>query len=177
MIACTDVHYGRSHAIAACLLIRNWPYDRPYLEVTEVVEQPAPYEPGGFYRRELPGLLSVLARLVEKPRVIVIDGYVWLGDESHPGLGAYLYEALGRTAGVIGVAKTLSREGPAVRVIKRGTSLRPLFVTAAGIDLDEAARCVVELHGEFRIPTLLKRVDRLCRGLERSIREGIQTQA
>ena len=40
-----------------------------------------------------------------------------------------------------------------------------------------AARRVVELHGEFRIPTLLKRVDRLCRGLERSIQEGIQTQA
>ena len=40
-----------------------------------------------------------------------------------------------------------------------------------------AVRRVVELHGEFRIPTLLKRVDRLCRGLERSIQEGIQTQA
>jgi deoxyribonuclease V len=169
MIACIDVHYGRSQAVAGCLLFRNWPDDRPYFEVTEIVERPAPYEPGGFYRRELPGLLSVLARLVEKPSAIVIDGYVWLGDEFRPGLGAYLYEALGRTTEIIGVAKTRFQEGPAVRVIKRGTSLRPLYVTAAGIDLDEAAQRIVELHGEFRTPTLLKKVDRLCRGFERSI--------
>jgi deoxyribonuclease V len=168
MIACTDVHYGKTQAIAACLLFRDWPDDYPYLEVTERIQQPAPYESGQFYRRELPGLLSVIRRLVERPEVIIIDGYVWLGDESHPGLGAYLYEALGRTAAVIGVAKTIFKEGPAVRAIKRRTSLRPLYVTAAGMDLNEAAERVVELHGEFRIPTLLKTVDRLCRGLERS---------
>jgi deoxyribonuclease V len=168
MIACTDVHYGKTQAIAACLLFRDWPDDYSCLEVTERIQQPLPYEPGRFYRRELPGLLSVIGRLVDRPGVIIIDGYVWLGDEFHPGLGAYLYEALGRTATVIGVAKTLFKEGPAVRAIKRGTSLRPLYITTAGIDLNEAAERVVELHGEFRIPTLLKTVDRLCRGLERS---------
>jgi deoxyribonuclease V len=167
MIACTDVHYGGSGAIAACLLFRNWPDDCPYLEVTEVVGEPAPYEPGRFYRRELPALLSVLARLVERPTVIMIDGYVWLGDEFHPGLGAYLYGALGRTTAVIGVAKALFQEGPAVRAVNRGTSLRPLYVTAAGIALNEASQHVVELHGKFRIPTLLKKVDRLCRSIER----------
>ena len=171
-MACTDVHYGETQGLAACLLFRHWSDVSPCLEVTERIEQPAPYEPGRFYRRELPGLLSVIGRLVEKPRVIVIDGYVWLGDEFHPGLGAYLYEALGRTAAVIGVAKTLFQEGPAVRAITRGTSLRPLYVSAAGMDLNEAAQDVVELHGEFRIPTLLKRVDRLCRRYEPAVRDG-----
>jgi hypothetical protein len=28
--------------------------------------------------------------------------------------------------------------------------------------LNEAAARVIQLHGEFRIPTLLKKVDRLC---------------
>jgi deoxyribonuclease V len=167
MIACTDVHYRGSEGVAACLLFRDWLDDDPCLEVTERVEAPAPYEPGRFYRRELPGLLSVIGRLVDAPAVIVIDGYVWLGDEFYPGLGAHLYEALGRTAAVIGVAKTLFQEGPAVRAIKRGRSLRPLYVTAAGIDLNEASERVVELHGDFRIPTLLKKVDRLCRGVDR----------
>ncbi|MBI4524425.1 MAG: endonuclease V [Deltaproteobacteria bacterium] len=176
MIACTDVHYGESQAVAACLLFRDWPDDSPCLEVTERVEQAALYEPGRFYRRELPGLLSVIGRLVETPEVIVIDGYVWLGDEFHPGLGAYLYEALGRTAAVLGVAKTLFQEGPALRAIKRGRSSSPLYITAAGIDLNEASERVVEMHGEFRIPTLLKKVDRLCRGVERSIREESPTQ-
>jgi deoxyribonuclease V len=171
MIACTDVHYGKTHAIAACLLFRDWPDAYSCLEVTERIQEPAPYEPGRSYRRELPALLSVIGRLVERPAVIVIDGYVWLGDEFHPGLGAHLYEALGRTAAVVGVAKTLFQEGLAVRAIKRGTSLRPLYVTTAGIELNEAAERIVELHGEFRMPTLLKKVDRLGRGLERSIPE------
>ncbi len=166
MIACTDVYYGASEAIASCLLFRDWPDDHACFQVTEQIEKPAPYQPGRFYRRELPGLLSVLGRLAETPEVIVIDGYVWLGDEFHPGLGSYLYEALGGTAAIIGVAKTLFQIGPAVRPIKRGKSSRPLYVTAAGIDLNEAAERVVELHGDFRIPTLLKKVDRLCRGLE-----------
>jgi len=169
MIACTDVHYSESYATAACLLFRNWPDDQPYLQVTKMLRQTARYEPGQFYRRELPALTALLERVTEKPQVVVIDGYVWLGNDSSPGLGAYLYEALGRTTGVIGVAKTLFREGPAVRAITRGTSLRPLYVSAAGLDLNEAAARVIELHGKFRIPTLLKKVDRVCRDLERSM--------
>jgi deoxyribonuclease V len=169
MIACTDVYYGQTQTTAACLLFRDWSDDHPCLEVTGRLQQPAPYEPGRFYRRELPGLLSVVERVLERPGVILIDGYVWLGDECHPGLGVYLYDSLGRSGAVIGVAKSLFQEGPAVRAIKRGASLRPLYVTAAGRDLNEAAQRVVELHGEFRIPTLVKRVDRLCRGLELSL--------
>jgi len=168
MIACTDVYYGQTQAIAACLLFRHWCDDHPSFQLTERIQQPAPYKPGRFYRRELPGVMSVIERVPVRPGVIIIDGYVWLGDDFHPGLGAYLYEALGRAAAVIGVAKALFQEGPAVRAVKRGASLRPLYVTAAGIDLNEAAQSVVELHGEFRIPTLLKRVDRLCRGLNGS---------
>ncbi len=163
MITCTDVYYRATDAIAACLLFRDWPDDCSYLELTECIEKPAAYEPGRFYRRELPALLSVLGRLPKQPEIIFVDGYVWLGEQSHPGLGAYLYEALGGTSAVIGVAKTLFKEGPAVRGVRRGTSVRPLYVTAAGIDLNEAAEHVVQMHGKFRIPTLLKKVDRLCR--------------
>jgi deoxyribonuclease V len=133
------------------------------LELTGRLEEPAAYEPGRFYRRELPALLSVLRKLPDRPDIIMIDGYVWLGQESCPGLGAYLYQALGGTSAVIGVAKTLFKEGPAVRGIRRGTSVRPLYVTATGMDLNEATERVVQMHGEFRIPTLLKKVDRLCR--------------
>jgi hypothetical protein len=34
------------------------------------------------------------------------------------------------------------------------------------MDLNEAAARIIELHGEFRVPTMLKRVDRLCRGYQ-----------
>jgi deoxyribonuclease V len=163
MIACTDVYYRATEAVAACLFFRDWPDDCSYFELTNCLEKPADYEPGRFYRRELPVLLSVVEKLPERPDIIMIDGYVWLGQESWPGLGAHLYRALFGTSAVIGVAKTRFKEGPAVRGVRRGTSVRPLYVTAAGMDLNEAAERVGQMHGKFRIPTLLKKVDRLCR--------------
>jgi deoxyribonuclease V len=164
MIACTDVHYTNTHAIAACILFHDWSDTHPDLTITERVQDPAPYEPGRFYRRELPALLAVLSKFTLRPEIIIIDGYVWLGDWDHPGLGAHLHRTLGGGVAVIGVAKKLFLRGPAVQTIRRGTSARPLYVSAAGMDLNEAAARVIELHGEFRVPTLLKRVDRLCRG-------------
>ena len=166
MIACTDVHYTNTHAVAACILFHDWSDTYPDLAITERVDPPAPYEPGRFYLRELPPLLSVISKLPVRPEVILIDGYVWLGDWDHPGLGAHLYKALDETGAVIGVAKNPFRPGPAVQSVRRGTSARPLYVSAAGMDLSEAAAWIVELHGEFRVPTLLKRVDRLCRGYQ-----------
>ena len=167
VIACTDVHYTNTRAIAACILFHDWSDAHPDLAITERVDNPAPYEPGRFYLRELPALLSVISKLtVRRPEVIIIDGYVWLGDWDHPGLGAHLHQALGETAAVIGVAKNPFRPGPAIQPVKRGASVRPLYVSAAGMDLSEAAAWIVELHGEFRVPTLLKRVDRLCRGYQ-----------
>jgi deoxyribonuclease V len=166
MIACTDVHYTNTHAIAACILFHDWSDAHSDLAITERVDDPVPYEPGRFYRRELPALLSVISKLTVLPEVIIIDGYVWLGDWDHPGLGAHLHKALGGGAAVIGVAKKLFRRGPAVQCVRRGTSARPLYVSAAGMDLNEAAAHIIELHGEFRVPTLLKRVDRLCRGYQ-----------
>jgi deoxyribonuclease V len=164
MIACSDVHYTNTHAIAACILFRGWSDAHSDLAITERVEHTARYEPGQFYRRELPPVLSVISKLAVRPEVIIIDGYVWLGDWDHPGLGAYVHKALDETAAVIGVAKNPFRPGPAVQSITRGTSARPIYVSTAGMDLNEAAARIVDLHGKFRIPTLLKRVDRLCRG-------------
>ena len=45
----------------------------------------------------------------------------------------------------------------------RGKSQTPLFITAAGIDVHTAASFIQSMHGKFRIPTLLKQVDQLCR--------------
>src|SRR5262245_37228231 len=80
MIACTDVHYTNTHAIAGCILFHDWCDAHSDLAITERVDEPAPYEPGRFYRRELPALLSVISKLTVRPEVIIIDGYVWLGD-------------------------------------------------------------------------------------------------
>ncbi|MCB9920642.1 MAG: hypothetical protein H6822_00590 [Planctomycetaceae bacterium] len=64
---------------------------------------------------------------------------------------------------IIGVAKTRFATATSEVEVFRGTSQRPLFVSAAGIDQHIAADSIRRMHGENRIPTLLKRVDTLSR--------------
>ncbi len=167
MIACVDVAYGVSSATAACVLIEDWAASSPSAELTRECPIVAAYEPGQFYRRELPCLLAILQSLDELPQVVVVDGYVWLGPDGTKGLGGHLYEVVGPAAAVVGVAKTSYKDAPAVPV-KRGGSRVPLFVTAAGMAAADAAECIVRMHGPFRIPTMLRRVDQLSRSTRES---------
>jgi deoxyribonuclease V len=163
VIACVDVDYREHAVVAACVAFQTWTDDRAFEEIVVTSDTPpAPYEPGRFYRRELPHLLGVLSLLVTPLDAVIVDGYVWLG-RGNPGLGARLYDAPAcHTTPVIGVAKTAYARADAIEVI-RGASTRPLYVTSAGIDARAAAEHVREMHGDHRIPTLLRRVDQLAR--------------
>jgi deoxyribonuclease V len=161
MLACVDVDYRPPGAVAACVLFEAWSDTDSAAEHVQAIAHVEPYQPGQFYRRELPCLLSVLATVREPLETIVIDGYVWLGEEK-PGLGAHLYEALARRIPVVGVAKTRFA-GAAGEVVQRGSSRRPLYVSAAGLDARTAAAYIQAMHGAYRLPTLLRRVDQLCR--------------
>ncbi len=158
MIACLDVDYREAAAYAAGIAFQYWPDATPATEKVILVEAVQPYQPGQFFRRELPCLLAVLREL-PPVAVVVVDGYVWLDGVSVAGLGAHLYQALAGKVAVIGVAKTrYSGAGAAVEVV-RGRSTRPLFITAVGMSAQKAAEHVRSMHGPDRIPTLLKRVD------------------
>ncbi len=163
MIACVDVYYKGSGAVAACILFRDWADESSIKQIIEHIEEVKPYEPGRFYMRELPCLLCVLDRARDPLDTVVIDGYVWLADKGSPGLGAYLYKALGESIPIIGVAKSRYKGGKMAQRIFRGRSKRPLYITAAGIDPGIAADYISIMHGKYRIPTLLKEVDQLCR--------------
>jgi deoxyribonuclease V len=162
MIACVDVDYRDGEAVAACVLLHDWA--DAVCAGTHVARIAAvePYQPGQFYRRELPCLLAVLAEVGGPVDVVLVDGYVWLGGDDRPGLGARLYEALGGTVAVVGVAKTQFAGAGGVPVL-RGGSRKPLLVTAAGMDPAVAAGQVQAMHGPYRIPDALKKVDQLCR--------------
>lgn len=163
MIAAVDVAYGSHGAAAACVLFQAFGDAAPASVHVARIADVAPYEPGAFYKRELPCVLAVLRACGATPGVIVIDGYVWLSAERRPGLGAHLFEALGGAAVVVGVAKTGFMGSEFAEAVLRGGSTRPLFVTAAGADAAEAAGWIRTMHGGHRLPTLLKQVDRLCR--------------
>lgn len=180
-IACCDVAYGGSAAAAACAVIDGWEAGRAErLLVQFSAATPERYEPGAFYKREMPLLLKLIAELGQGVKLgegmrpedgmgaIVIDGYAWLSIDAAPGLGARLFTALGGKVPVIGVAKTRYRGDTWSVPVLRGESRRPLFVTAAGMDADEAARHVGRMHGDHRIPTILALVDAEARaGLTR----------
>jgi deoxyribonuclease V len=165
MLIAVDVQYAEPAVVTAAVGFIDWSDPSSALEcVFRAKVTPEPYQPGAFYKRELPFLLEAVA-LVERQHpveAVVIDGHVWLR-EGRPGLGARLHEVLDTRKAVIGVAKTAFAGGNAVPVL-RGDSSRPLFVTAAGMDTHEAAELVRGMHGTHRLPTLLKRADHLARG-------------
>jgi deoxyribonuclease V len=132
MIAALDVHYdeARCDATAAAVVFGHWSDAPPHSEYTTRCESIREYVPGEFFKRELPCLMAVLAKVIEPLDVIVIDGYVDLGDR--PGLGTYLWRALHEKTPVIGVAKTPFRSAVAEEVT-RGGSRSPLYVTAVGL--------------------------------------------
>ena len=158
MIVATDVQYDErsDRARAAAIGVSDPSSTLAILERTVVVRGIAPYEPGAFFKRELPCLLAVLTGVA--PTIVIVDGHAEL--DGRPGLGAHLATALGLP--VIGVAKS-AFPGARARPLLRGRSARPLWVSAAGMRLDDAAALVASLAGAHRLPTLLQRVDQLAR--------------
>ncbi|WP_205854764.1 endonuclease V [Piscinibacter defluvii] len=165
-VAFLDVCYSDQGAQSACVLADSWVSSAPSSAHVQTIDEVAPYEPGSFYKRELPCLLAVIHSLPEPPTYIVVDGYVWLPPAGLPGLGAHLYEALSGTIPVIGIAKRSFAGAQACRLVApvlRGKSARPLFVTAVGINLPQAEIHVRELAGAHRIPLLAQAADHLAR--------------
>lgn len=165
MFACLDVSYHGNEALSAAVLFLSWTDAQPFRELMARLQPVAPYVSGEFYKRELPCLLAVLTKVDAPLETVIIDGYVWLSNDGKPGLGAYLYEALGRRTAVIGVSKTIYHGAPSIEV-RRGKASRPLYISAAGMEPEIAAQNIQRMHGAYRIPTLLKRVDGLCRNQE-----------
>ena len=163
MNACVDVHYPDEGAIAACVLFSDWQAESADREFVATFGRVAPYEAGRFYLRELPCIRAVLGQCPAQPSTVVIDGFVWLGGRAEPGLGAHLYGALREEVAVIGVAKNEFKGAYPVQPVYRGVSAKPLYVSAVGICLEEAANKVRAMAGEHRIPSLLRRVDSLSR--------------
>ncbi len=163
MIAALDAAYDeKGVATAAAVVFERFGDAVAQAACTATVEDVADYVPGQFFRRELPPLLAVLAKVAQKPDTLIVDGYVMLGDR--PGLGGHLWERLDRRVTVIGVAKSRFAGAEAVEII-RGRSRKPLYVTAAGCNARAAAENIAAMHGPHRIPDLLKLADRLARGI------------
>lgn len=163
MIVCVDVHYSDDGATGAAVAFEDWSSSVIADQIVMRFAAASDYQPGEFYKRELPCILPLLQSLRVKAKTVLVDGYVWLRDNK-PGLGAHLHKALNEQVTVIGIAKNEFVGAPAVEVL-RGESKRPLYVTSAGMDVQNATAHVAEMNGQHRIPEMLKLVDQLSRGM------------
>lgn len=154
-----DVFYQNNRANAVGVLFEDWSQAEPNSIITALIDGVENYEPGNFYKRELPCVLNLLEKVdLSTIDCIVVDGYVYLNKEGREGLGYHLYEALNKQVPVIGVAKNYFHDTDATPLY-RGDSKKPLYVTSIGIEREDAVDKISSMHGEYRFPTLLKFLD------------------
>ncbi len=165
MIIAVDSFYTENKAKTIAIAFDHWE-DSNYINyVSEETEVSAVYIPGEFYKRELPCILKILEHFhLNSVEAIVIDGYVFLDDLGKYGLGGHLYENLNKTIPIIGVAKTNFATNRLNQLeLLRGESKNPLYISSIGIDMDKAKENISKMFGEYRIPKLLKELDRLTK--------------
>lgn len=169
-----DVFYKENSARAVGIIFDNWEDEKPsdtiVIDYTGEINE---YEPGSFYKRELPFIHMILEECSTKGintedfDYIIVDGHVFLYESdgtNYQGLGCHLYESLGMKIPVIGVAKSSYKAGALFdELVYRGESKNPLYVTSVGVDKDDAGDFIRSMHGEYRIPTLLKLLDQITK--------------
>ncbi|OOQ59312.1 endonuclease V [Mucilaginibacter pedocola] len=161
MILATDVYYLEDNTAKAVGALFHW-QDNAASEIISIqVDNIAPYIPGEFYKRELPCILKVIEKAgLHRISTIIVDGNVYIDNAGSYGLGGKLWEALDGTIPVIGVAKTsFKNTEEKVIPVLRGQSQNPLYVSAIGMDVTEAAALIKGMQGEYRMPDILKQVD------------------
>lgn len=81
VILAIDVHYLDSTAKVAGVLFDIWDTNAPTQEVTCQVDHIEPYKSGRFFKREWPCILALLEKHRFEVDCIVVDGYVFLGNQ------------------------------------------------------------------------------------------------
>ena len=164
MILITDTQYDDPNALTSGVLLSDWTDSAPQQELVFKTQKVEPYEPGQFYKRELPCILGLITKHKLTPSHIVIDGHVYLDGSSQWGLGAYLYDALGGVCPVIGVAKNGFKNMLQAHALLRGQSQTPLWITATGMSYVDAQDHIRAMAGAYRLPDMIKRADQLAWG-------------
>ena len=164
MILALDVHYREEKTKSVGVLF-HWEDAVPQDILIEYLDEVQAYIPGQFYKRELPCLVKIIEKIdIDKLEAIIVDGHIYVDNDSNYGLGGKLYEILESKLPIIGVAKTpFYSNKETVTEIKRGESNNPLYISAIGMDISNACQKIMDMHGDFRIPNILKTLDQITK--------------
>jgi len=158
-----DVYYSKDFAIVGYVLFKDEYSSIPYKTGQVQCFDIQPYVPGQFYKRELPCLLTAMAQIDERISLIYIDANVWLS-RNKKGLGKYLYDSLEPKTPVIGISKSFySDETDVIVPVRRLSSIKPLYISSIGIDLNLACEKVKQMNGKYRLPEMIKLADKESR--------------
>lgn len=178
MILLTDVFYNENlnSAHIAAIAIEDWSSDT-IIKSWEIDKQgiDCEYIPGQFYKRELPCLIELWNNIDEQDKkqisTIIVDGFYNIWDGRH-GLGHHFYDWLcenGYSVEVVGIAKSPCRETseftlPVFRTeeSKKCKCRSALWVNGSNMENDYQSK-VLSMDGKYRIPTMIKAVDKLSR--------------
>ncbi len=164
MILAIDVYYKENEAKVVAVLF-NSEDETPQSIIIDQITGIEDYISGEFYKRELPCIESILQKInLNDIETVIIDGHIYVDDDGTFGLGGYTWESLNKKIPLIGVAKTsFFRNKNTVKEVFRGESKKPLYVSSIGIDLDIAVNLIKNMHGKYRIPSILKELDRITK--------------
>lgn len=177
MIVAFDTYYYNGFSYTVGGVFKSWgDKEASYYVTSKRTCIDAEYKSGELYKRELPCIMQCLSFLnIEEIELIIVDGFVWLSEDGKTltkGLGARLQDAIMEKyktkKTIVGVAKNRYHvEIPDCMVIERGlTSSKPLFVTCSETCFAEHYSIQVKrMYGDYRIPNILKAVDRKTREL------------
>ena len=159
-----DVYYRPDDAKAVGVIF-NWEDAKPTETVVEYIKGAGDYVPGEFYKRELPCIQRIFEVVnLDTIEAIIIDGHMYIDNIGNFGLGGYAWQLLQNKIPVIGVAKSsFFANKKTVFEVLRGESKNPLYVSAIGIELDIAASLIKNMHGNYRMPDILKELDRITK--------------
>lgn len=160
MILAIDVYYLEKGAKAVGALF-EWDDTAPRQIIIEFIDEAAEYVPGEFYKRELPCIEALINKIgLDFIDVIIIDGHIYTDNNGTYGLGGKTFELINNRLPVIGVAKRpFYANKETVIEVYRGGSKNPLYVSAIGMDTAQAAEKIKTMHGGYRIPDILKKLD------------------
>jgi deoxyinosine 3'endonuclease (endonuclease V) len=168
IIAIDSYYYSDTDCYTVGVMFDKWDQEKPSKIMSCRSSDFEIYRPGNFYKRELPGILRILEVVSESGiqiDTVVLDSYIDLMDRDgniSAGLGNHLRQVVGESRfHIIGVAKTLYGKCNEISSpVRRGNATNPIWVQGSGITNEEAANLVYSMYGSYKIPNLLRILDK-----------------
>ena len=184
MIIAFDTYYYNGFSYTVGGVFKSWvDSDACYYVTSKRDCIDAEYKSGELYKRVLPCIMQCLSMIdIKNIDTIIVDGYVWLsedGKELVKGLGARLYDEIVKKYDinnicVVGIAKNPYHvKIPNCVEVEHGLdSKKPLYVTCSTPEFAEYYSILIKkMHGDYRIPTIIKAIDSKTREFSEKIEE------